>query len=110
MVISEWSTQLVPSPSTRDLERLTEAARLLGLRVYRLPTDFSQEVGPEQALAYVQTSGEACPAVWVGYLPTPERYTAFYEAAWQQGIRLVNTPEKNSPFDQRGQDSVGHCF
>lgn len=95
IVFSEWSPHLAPSPSTRDLERLDLAVRLLGLRVYPLPTEFTEAMGPEQALAYVQTAGEACSAVWVGYLPALERYTAFYKAAWRKDIRLVNTPAQH---------------
>ena len=83
IVFSEWSPRLAPSPSTRDLERLDSAVRLLGLHVYPLPAAFTEATGPEQALAYVQTAGEACPAVRVGYRPSLERSTAFYEAAWR---------------------------
>jgi drug/metabolite transporter (DMT)-like permease len=45
ILLSAWSSRLEPSASTRDLERLTEAARLLGWRVYPLPVEFTAEVG-----------------------------------------------------------------
>ena len=95
IVLSEYSPQLSPSASAQDLRQATEAARLVGCQVYHIPQDFSQCETAENALAYVPTQEAVTPAVWVGYIPTPERYAAIYEAALGKRIVLVNAPEQH---------------
>ena len=95
IVFSEFSPQLPPSASTADLRKATEAAKLTGCQVYHIPQDFEQCETAENALAYVPIQESKTSAVWIGYIPTPERYEAIYAAALAKGIRLLNSPEKH---------------
>lgn len=95
VVFGEWSSDLEPSTSTRDMERVTEAARLMGFRVYTLPPDFSMCERKENALSYVPTYDVECPGVCIGYIPSVEHYITFYKAALSKNIRLLNTPQQH---------------
>lgn len=95
IVLSEASARLTPSASTRDLVAVTEAARLLGCRVYHIPQDFSLCETAENALAHVPVQEEETPGLWVGYIPTPAHYRAIYEAAKHKRVLLLNTPEEH---------------
>lgn len=94
LVLSDWSNQLEPSASTRDLEKITETARSMGLRVYPLPSENADDQN-ELLLSWIPTSERMNPGVWVGFIPTPSRYTTVYEAALCRGIRLLNTPQQH---------------
>lgn len=94
IVLSEASFYDRTSLNARELHTLTEAARLFGCRIYPLPPDFSVCETAENALAYVPHFGTPIPGVWIGYIPTVERYQAVYEAARAKGVLLVNSPEQ----------------
>ena len=95
IVFSESSPQLSASASTADLRKATEAARLTGCQVYFIPQDFEQCETAENALAYVPVLEQETPAVWIGYIPDPERYAAIYTAALDKNICLLNSPEQH---------------
>lgn len=95
IVLSESSPQLAPSASAADLHKATEAARLTGCRVYPIPPDFSLCETAENALAHVPIQEAETPAVWIGYIPAPDRYEAICEAALHKRIRLINTLEQH---------------
>ena len=95
IVFSEFSSHLSPSASAADLRKATEAANLTGCQVYYIPQDFEQCETAENALAYAPRQNHASSAVWIGYIPTPERYSAIYEAALDKGIRLLNSPDEH---------------
>jgi len=95
IVFTEFSPQLAPSASADDLRKATEAAKLTGCRVYHIPPDFEQCETAENALAFVPAQERETLAVWVGYIPTPERYAAVYAAALDKGVRLLNSPEEH---------------
>jgi hypothetical protein len=95
IVLSEASDQLEPSASSRDIKASTEAARLMGCRVYHIPQDFTVCGNAENALSHVPAQEHEAPAVWVGYIPTSGRYRAVYEAALDKNIRLLNDPEEH---------------
>ncbi|HZS08649.1 MAG TPA: ATP-grasp domain-containing protein [Blastocatellia bacterium] len=103
IVLSEASDQLTPSASARDIAASTEAARLMGCKVYYIPQDFSVCETAENALAHIPVQAPESPGVWTGYIPSPERYEAIYTAALNKGIRLVNNPREHltvQEFDQ----------
>src|SRR5262249_53342894 len=93
LVLSE-----APLPSqgiTRNAQELaqeTEAARLLGCRVLPIPVDFSECVTAQRALAYVSPYSPPARGVWIGSIPSLERYRAVHAAARAKGIRLLNSP------------------
>jgi len=91
VVLSEASFTDRSSINGRELNAITDAARLFGCRVYPLPPNFDICDTAENAFAYVPTFDTLQLGIWVGYIPTPERYTAIYEAALTRNIRLVNT-------------------
>ncbi len=95
IVLSEDSDRLMPSASARENRIGTETAKLLGLRVYYMPEDFSRCETAENALAHVPVQEQAQWGIWVGYIPTPERYQALYDAALRRRICLLNTPEQH---------------
>lgn len=95
IVFSESSPQLPPSASAADLRKATEAARLIGCRVYNIPPDFSQCETAENALAYVPAQKRETPAIWIGYIPAPSHYQAIYDAALEKRVRLLNDLEQH---------------
>jgi hypothetical protein len=94
VVLSEASFADPGSINGRELGAITDAARLFGCRVYPLPPNFDLCETADGALVYVPTFDTVQPGIWVGYIPTPERYRAIYLAALERNIRLVNTPDE----------------
>lgn len=94
VVLSEASFTDQSSINGRELNAITEAARLFGCRVYRLPPNFDLCETADNALAYVPVFDDVLPGIWVGYIPAAERYAAIYEAALTRNVRLVNTPDE----------------
>jgi len=94
VVFSEASHEDASSINGRELHAITEAARMYGCRVYPLPPSGDAETPVESALAYVPVFDAPQAGVWVGYIPTPERYAALYRAALAHNICMVNTPEQ----------------
>jgi len=94
VVLSEASFTDRSSINERELTAITDAAHLFGCRVYPLPPNFDLCETAENAFAYVPTFDALQLGIWVGYIPTPERYTAIYQAALTRNIRLVNTPNQ----------------
>src|SRR5688572_6115602 len=95
VVLSEASFVNRESIDWQELYSITETARMLGCQVYPIPHNFDVCETAENALAYVPTFDPPLPGVWVGFITTPERYAAIYDAAYAKGIRLLNTPEQH---------------
>lgn len=93
VVLAEPWERLPESASVADIRRATETARLSGCRIFSIPPDFSQCTA-EEAL-YDLHEMDAI-GVWIGYVPTAERYKAVYDAALKKGVKLVNSPEQHS--------------
>ena len=87
--------RLAPSASLPGLEAATRAASWNGFDVYHIEPDFSRCETAEAALCNVP-EGESRQAVWLGYIPTPERYAEIYRAAKIKGQILPNTPEEHA--------------
>lgn len=96
IILSEDSSQLERSSSARDLHISTEAVKTLGCSVYYIPSDFSICVTAANALAHIPTLQPAQKAVWVGYIPSRDRYKAIYLAAQSKRIAIVNAPEEHA--------------
>jgi hypothetical protein len=95
IVISEASSQITPSASSRDLAIYTDAAKLMGFEVYHIPQDFSQCENAENAVFHVPVQTNEAICFWIGYIPTFERYQQIFEALLVKNIRLVNTPDEH---------------
>jgi hypothetical protein len=92
VVLTESGGDLPPSASARDIEASTNAARLVGCDVFHIPADFAQCGDAEGALWHVPRVVGRKYAIWIGYIPTLERYSQIYAAALAKGIQLLNTP------------------
>lgn len=95
IVLTEDSTNDVYSASAIDIKIATEAAKIMGFQVYYIPQDFSFCETAENALNHIPKQEKEILGLWIGYIPTPERYEAIYNAAICKGIKLLNTPEQH---------------
>lgn len=95
IVLSEDSDRLPPSASRQENHTVTEAAKLLGARVYYIPDDFSLCETAENALWHIPKQTKETLGIWIGYIPSPSRYEAIYSAALKKNIRLLNNPEEH---------------
>jgi hypothetical protein len=95
IVLSEASSRLEPSASARDIRIMTDTAQVMGCRIYAIPQDFELCETAENALAHIPAPEHETPTVWIGYIPTPERYAAVHAAARAKNLRLVNSPEEH---------------
>ena len=95
LVLCDDPEQLPPSASARSIARSMEIARMLGYDVHTMPPDFERCETGEGALWHIPARTEPTAAVWVGFLPALDRYTAVYEAALAKGIHLINDPQQH---------------
>ncbi|HAA58075.1 MAG TPA: hypothetical protein DCE42_25155 [Myxococcales bacterium] len=95
LILTEAYAQMNDSPSLRDLIHATETAKLSGFQVYSIPPDYTRCENAENALAYVPEQAEETPGLWLGFIPSAQRYTEIYEAALDKNIRLLNTPDEH---------------
>ena len=94
LVLSEATDRLPPSQSQRDLVAATETARLLGARIFGLEPDFERCGDAEGALAHLECFPDPTPALWIGYIPTKERYADVHSALERRNAYLPNDPEQ----------------
>lgn len=95
IVLCTAPEQLEASASAAEIATVAEAARLAGCRLYFIPSEFSRCETAENALAHIPAVPGMEPAVWIGFIPTPDVYAAIYDAALAKHIRLLNTPEQH---------------
>ena len=95
IILSEASSRLESTPSSRELHASTETARLTDCTVYHIPQDFSGIDSAADALAHIPEQNAESLGIWIGYIPPPEHYKAVFDAAIEKGIRLLNTPEQH---------------
>jgi hypothetical protein len=93
-ILTEATPELDPDISSGDTVGATRAALALGLPVHFLPA--AAGLGPEEdVLGGLAPVESPAPALWLGSIPTPERYTQVYEAARSRGLHLLNSPEEH---------------
>lgn len=95
LVLSEARDEPGANASAQDMIEMTRAAQLLGCSVYFIPKTFDECETADNALWQVPTQDAATPAVWLGFIPTPERYTAIYGAALSRRVHLLNSPDEH---------------
>lgn len=98
------------TPGARDNVEMTEAATLVGCRIYTIPKDFSQCETAENALWHVPVQEAPTRGVWCGFIPSLERYTAIYDELARKNIWLPNTPDEHAialDFDLAYERLVG---
>ncbi|MFN8394889.1 MAG: ATP-grasp domain-containing protein [Bacteroidia bacterium] len=74
------------------LRKATEGATLAGWRVVGIPDDFEGIDAARDAIAHLPDFTEGAVGAWIGFVPGPEKYALFYQAAAEKGIRLLNGP------------------
>ncbi|OUL18344.1 hypothetical protein BV378_35160 [Nostoc sp. RF31YmG] len=92
IVLSETTEQIEASASASENKLMTEAAQILGFKVYHIPRDFQRCGTAENALWHIPIYTKETAGIWIGYIPELERYQAIYQAALAKGIKLLNTP------------------
>lgn len=95
VVFSEQSLNET-SVNAREIQKITEIARMFGCRIYSIPRNFDACKTAENALAYVPEFDTLMPALWVGFIPTFDRYKSIYDAAIAKNVQLINTPEQHT--------------
>jgi hypothetical protein len=95
VILSEARDEAMASPSAQDMIDMTRAAQLVGCSTYFIPKDFEECETAENALWHVAVQEEEALGIWLGFIPSPERYEAIYDAALRRRVRLVNTPEEH---------------
>lgn len=94
-ILHEESAMLSGSAVGRDTASSVEAARSVGLPVLDFSSDFELWGSAEEAFEAIQVRPAPEPALWVGYIPSAERYGAVYEAAAKRNLLLLNTPDEH---------------
>lgn len=95
LVLSEARTEAPRTTSERDNRLITDAAQLVGCRVYFIPSDFDECGSAENALWHIPDQEVLTPAVWIGFIPPDGHYDEVYEAALAKNICLVNSPDEH---------------
>src|SRR4051812_38875710 len=95
IVLTESSDNLPPSASARDIAASTNVAKLVGCEVFHIPSDFSDCENAEGALWHIPPRTHPEPCVWIGYIPSLDRYAQIYHAARAKGLCLLNTPDQH---------------
>lgn len=80
------------SASGRDLARSTEAARLAGFQLFFVPVDLPAGVEVEDVLANLTPSIHGETALFIGYIPSFERYEKLASAVLGKGYRVLVQP------------------
>jgi hypothetical protein len=94
VVLSEDQFVDPSSVNGREQHLMADTARMFGCRVYPLPVNLEEVGGAENALANLRASESFSPAVWIGYIPTLDRYADVYAAALAKRAALLNTPDE----------------
>lgn len=95
IAISERSRRSPPPPSQRDIDAISRTLRLLGCRVFEIPSERSEDsISVEDHLAYLPPQTERAHGIYNGFIPSAKRYREVYEACARRNIWLLNTPEE----------------
>jgi hypothetical protein len=78
----------------QDTKQTADAAREAGCDVYSFHSDFDIFGTAEEALEGVPAQAAPAPAMWLGFVPPPDRYRAIYDAAKARGLVLLNDPDE----------------
>lgn len=93
-IILHEETGHTGSPLAKDTLATATAARTAGCQVFGFSSDYDILGTAEEALEHIPALPAPAPAVWLGFVPSPERYRDIYEAARARNLLLLNTPEE----------------
>lgn len=91
LVVDELAAE-ASSASGRDLARSAEAARLAGFRLFFVPLELPAGVSVADALSNLAPVTDRQPALFLGFIPTPERYAELSAAVAAKGYEVVVAP------------------
>jgi hypothetical protein len=94
LIVLHEETGHTSSPLAKDGLAIADAARAAGCEVFGFSSDFDIFGTAEEALENVPAQPEPTPAVWIGFVPSPERYRDVYEAARSRNLVLLNDPDE----------------
>lgn len=94
-VLHEESALAGTSGVGRDTTASVDAARAAGLAVVEFSSDFELWGSAAEAFEAIEARPAPVPAVWLGYIPSPERYQAVYAEASGRNLWLLNSPEEH---------------
>lgn len=95
IVLCTSPEQVETSASAREIAAVSEAARLAGCRVYFIPPNLDRCETAQNALFHVPALADPMAAVWIGFIPTVDYYSAIYDAARSKNACLLNTPAQH---------------
>src|SRR5689334_20535385 len=93
IVLHESSAGLNPTAALEDLEAQAAVARQCGARIYAIPPPFVDDVSIEDALGPLWPARPPEVAIWLGSIPSHERYHAVHETLRRRGVLLCNSPD-----------------
>ncbi len=93
MIVLYEETGHTSSPLAQDSAITIAAARAQGLEVHPFSSDFDIFGTAEEALDQIPPFAAPTSAVWIGFIPAPDRYRSIYDAARAKNIFLVNDPD-----------------
>lgn len=89
IAFTEAYTRTAENAGAQALVRATEAAAMQGWRIVAIPAEWEPGDAPD-LLAHLPDDQSPQPAVWIGFIPSPEIYAALHGAAAAKNIHLLN--------------------
>jgi hypothetical protein len=96
-------TAFTEGVSARDNAAAIEAARVAGFSILSFSSDFEIFFTADEAFDHVPEQTEDTPGVWVGFIPSADRYERVHGALARRRIFLPNSPAqhlKSMEFDR----------
>lgn len=100
VVLFEESIQNPTSINNQEIAKVAEVARMFGCQAYPFPSHFEEGQTAEDALKSLTHFEKPTVGIWVGFVPTLQRYNEVYKAATQKNLFLVNTPEQHQTIKE----------
>lgn len=94
VIVLHEQTGHTSSPLAKDSLATVDAARAAGCAVFGFSSDFDLFGTAVEAFEEMPAQATPTPAVWVGFVPPPDRYREVYEAARAKNIVLLNDPDE----------------
>lgn len=95
IIFSEATIERAISKSAQDNQQLTELAKMLGCRIFYIPSDFDLCETAENALWQVPEQEQLTNCFWIGFIPSLDKYTEVYNEALKKNIKLLNSPKEH---------------
>jgi hypothetical protein len=91
IVLTEALEDTDAEPRDLEIARHTQCAREAGARLFHFHPDFPSAMEADVALAHLPDALPGEPCIWVGTIPSPERYADVEREVARRGATLVNS-------------------